>query len=176
MKINSQKFYLAFAVVFFGFFVVVCYFLYSQIEDNLSATKVDEDKWYEEFSRREEIKLLDRAVKNIQKESEQIDSHFVRNSDVVPFLNTIESLAPKVGAQAETTSVDISTDKSSLLVDIKVTGGFSSIYRFVKLLENSPYQLEFSNVDIYQKDVIGSNKLPVWEAEISIKILSFIYN
>ena len=176
MKIRSPQYSLLAAILFLGFFTYACYFLYNQIEQNLSVTKINEEKWRQEFARREEIQMLDRAVKNIQKESVEIDNHFVKSEDVVPFLNTIEALAPRVGTRAETASVDISSDKTSLLVRIEVEGSFSGIYKFIKLLENSPYQLEFTSVDLLDRGVVGSNKLPVWGADLSIRILSFIYN
>lgn len=176
MKIISPRYSLFVSVFFLAFFAYACYFLYNQIGQNLSVIKISEDKWQQEFSRREEIKMLDRAVKNIQKENEEIDTHFVKSGDVVPFLNNIEALAPKVGARAETASVDISNDKTSLLVRIEVEGSFNSIYKFIKLLENSPYQLELSNVDLSESGMMGANKLPIWNADLSIRILSFIYN
>lgn len=133
-----------------------------------------------EASRREEVKLLNNSIETIKRDKALIESHFAKSSDVVPFLDTIEALGPKVGVKAETTSVDISKDNTALVVQIKATGDFKNIYRFLTLLENSPYELEFTSVDIQKGGESGVDEQGIpfsnagWEATFGIKLLSFI--
>jgi hypothetical protein len=90
----------------------------------------------------------------------------VHGSNIVPLLDAIEQLALRVKAKSEITSVDFSKDNNSLLLGIKASGSFVPIYKFLMLLENFPYELEFSSVDIKKTDT-------QWEAVFKIKILSF---
>jgi translation initiation factor IF-2 len=103
---------------------------------------------------------------------------------VVPFLDTLEGLATKVGIKAETASVDIAPDSLSLLVKINTSGSFEAIYKFLTLLENSPYELEFTGFDMQKEDsILATPDLVLnkdikkqnskWRATFNIKLLSF---
>lgn len=171
MKTNFQKIPLLGAIVFFLFFCGVFYFLYNQIEkNNLEAEKIN-NEWKKEASHQKELQMLNRGIKMVEKEAEELEKHLAKNSNLVPFLDMIEELAPKVGAKAETASVELSSDKLNLLVGLKAGGSFESIYKFLTLLENSPYELEFLSV------MFSRNQLPtasVWEAKFMVKLLSFV--
>ena len=107
-----------------------------------------------------------------------LENHFTQSSDPVPFLNLIEKLGLDSAAKTTVTSVDISPDKASLLVGIKTGGTFESVYKFLNLLENSPYELEFVSMDIQNLDVqnITSKKVKTlgWEGNFKIRLLSFV--
>jgi hypothetical protein len=107
-----------------------------------------------------------------------LESHFIKSSDVVPLLNIIENLAKESGISAQIDSVDAKTDNTGLTVGLKVSGGFEAIYKFLTLLENSPYVLDFVSMDIHKilspvvvdKSVSNAS----WEAIFQIQLLSFI--
>jgi len=89
-----------------------------------------------------------------------LETHFIKSSDVVPFLNTIEALGPAVGASAEIDSVDTSPDGASLIVELQASGSFGAVYKFLTLLENSPYELNFLSMDIHTiTDVVPNKKV-----------------
>ena len=178
MKSNFPKLPFFFSIILFLFSCSVFFFFYRAINDNNQESRLKEEKWQIEASRREDIKALDRSVKTIEGERAQFETHFARSSDIVPFLDTIEGLAPKVGIEAEITSpLDILEDRTGLIVGIKASGTFGGIYKFLTLLENSPYELEFIGVDIKREiktDADKSVAIPKWNAVFKIKLLSFV--
>jgi hypothetical protein len=136
-------------------------------------------EWQQEEKKREEINSLNRSLKMIDVEKNKLATHFVQSSDVVPFLNTIEAMAPKVGVSTEIVYVDTSMDNNELLLGVNVLGKFEGIYKFITLLENSPYEIKFVSMDLNRKDELdltkpNNNPSPQWVANLRIKLLSFI--
>lgn len=136
-------------------------------------------EWQTETSKRSQVASLDRLIKSIAQEKTLLESHFAESTNIVPFLDTIEKLATSVKADSQVISVDIAKDKTSLTVQLKATGSFQSIYKFLTLLENSPYELDFTSVDI-RTDTLTSSpdseekaESPEWTADLRIKLLSF---
>ena len=178
MQNKSTKISLFLSTLFFLFSFFVFLYFFKAINNNNEESQSREDEWQRETFRRDEIKALDRSIKIIEPERIELETHFAKSSDAVPFLDTIERLAPRAGASAEVTSVDIGEDKISLLVGLKASGTFEGVYKFLTLLENSPYELEFVSMDIQKRDVsnapdknqTGSR----WDATFKVKLLSFI--
>lgn len=130
--------------------------------------------WHTEASRREEIKSLNRSMEMIEEERASLQAHFAQSADVVLFLDAIEGLAPKAGVKAEVLSVDTVDKEAGLRMNMKASGSFEEIYKFLTLLENAPYELEFISIDMQKKIGQTSGKKPLWEAIFKIKLLSFI--
>ena len=177
MKNYFQKIPLFLSIIFFIVFSAIFVFLYGKINDNNQKAQQDMITWQQEASRRNQIISLDRLLQNISSDKAQLETHFAKSSDVVPFLDTIEKLAPRVGATAAVDSVVAGTDNTSLSVGLKASGSFESIYKFLTLLENSPYELDFISMDIHAlapdtsvKNVQSSK----WEAVFKIQLLSFV--
>ena len=76
---------------------------------------------------------------------------------------------------------------------VKTPGTFDSLYKFLTLLENSPYELEFVGMDLTREGdftsvavetpadgtgaqtiVPPSIKIPRWQATFDVRLLSFI--
>ena len=177
MKNNSKKILLGNAIVFFLISVVVFFFIYKEIKKNTDEIRKVEADLATEISKRDEIKTLNSYILSIQNEKAELETHFVQSSDVVPFLNTLERLGQGVGTKVEVNTISIAKDGTGLLVSLKDTGNFEQIYKFITLLENAPYELEFVSVDIgnsVQPDGATSKNTRAWEAEINLKLISFI--
>lgn len=178
MKNNFPKIPFFFSIIFFLFSCTVFLFFYKAIESNEKESQKKEGEWQAETKRRDEIKALDRSVKLIELERAELETHFANNSDIVRFLDTIEGLAPRSGAKAEVTSVDPSEDHTELTINMKASGPFDTLYKFLTLLENSPYELEFVEMDIQRTASLDSEKPNSanddWEALFKIKLLSFV--
>lgn len=178
MPKNFPKIALLLSLIFFIFSCVAFLFLYKTVNKNNEESRLREQEWHSEALRRDEIRTLDNSVKIIESERTKLETHFAKSSDVVSFLDTIESLAPQTGAKAEVTSADISQDYTTLLVGLKASGTFSSLYKFLTLLENAPYELEFVGVEMHKEggtEVVGKDvKLPKWNMVFKIKLLSFV--
>lgn len=173
-----QKFSILFlSMIIFIFSCFVFFYFYNKINLYDNESELVEEKWQMEMIRRDKIRMLDRSIKTIESERAQLETHFAKSSDVVPFLDTIEGLALEAGAQAEVTAVSIPGDNSGLVVEIKSSGTFSNLYKFLKLLESSPYELEFVAVNMQRKDENASSQnveIPEWEEFFKLKLLSFI--
>lgn len=180
---NSHKKYLALSFIFLLFSALFFFFLYKGIKDNNAISKKADIDWTVELKRQEEIKTLDSSLRALAQEKALFDSHFAKSSDIVPFLDTVEQLAAKVGARAEVYAVEQKTDttegaKPSLVVGMKATGSFEAIYKFITLLENAPYELEILSMGIEKlsdaENIDGKYKAPGWSSVLRVKLISFV--
>lgn len=142
-------------------------FLYGKIKDNKIISEKVGGEWQAEAVRRDEIRSLERSILEIEVERGELETHFAQSSNVVPFLDTIERLATNAGANSEVTSVDVSSEKSELEVALTAQGSFASIYKFIRLLENSPYEIEIDSFNV-EKGTAGE-----WAGSFTIRLLSF---
>jgi hypothetical protein len=179
MQNNFKKFKKIPLIISLFFFLLSFFawlFIYKNIGDNNQIFDEVEMQLQDEATKKDEIRSLDRLLKAVEPERTLLDSHFIKSSNVVPLLDTIEKLAPQVKVKAEVASVDILSGNASLVVGVKAVGSFQGIYKFLTLLENSPYQLEFLSMNLQQ---IGGTTLPPkgqvsdWSAVFKIKLLSF---
>jgi len=177
MQKNFPIIAISISFVFFMVFSFLFFHFHKKIDIHKKEFYSQWEEWKNESVRRDEIRKLDNSVKIIEPEIKKLGTHFANSSDVVPFLNIIEGLASKVNVKAEVTSVDILGDSSGLLVGASASGTFSGLYKFVTLLENSPYEVEFMGVQINRESQLSSStKTPSnikWNAVLKIKLLSF---
>ncbi len=174
-----QKRSLIISAVFFILSCLVSISFYRIVNSNKDASLLVEEKWQTEEIRRNSIRSLASFLEEMAKGMALIDTHFIKSSDVVPFLDTIEELAEDVKVSAEIVSVNVSKDNFSLIVELKTLGTFEAIYKLILLLENSPYTLSFISADIKNSGTVDvpitkTTKSPEWTAIFQIKILSFI--
>lgn len=174
MKNNFPKISFLIFLLLFCVLLFVLLFSYGAINKNDKESQQKESKWQNEALRRDELRVLDRSIDIIEDERAQLETHFAKSSDVVPFLDTIERLAGKVNSHAEVTSVDVLKDRTGLMVGMKASGTFANLYRFLTLLENSPYELEFASVDMQRGTENKNIKTPEWDLVLKMKLLSFV--
>lgn len=172
---NAQVKFLLGAILFFIVSVVGFYILYRQI--GVNQTKRDElvGQWMAEERKREQMKELDVNVNNLGIKKDLLNSHFAIGSDIAPFLDSLEKSASSLGVEAEVISVNENQDKTGLLVGLRTAGSFEEIYKFIMLLENFSYEIDFSLINIdkrtsEKKDGTATS----WEALFRFQLLSFI--
>jgi hypothetical protein len=178
MKNNFQKIPLFLSLIFFIFFCFAFVFLYQEINNNNQKAELGMTTWQKEANRRDDIASLNQSLQKIEGDRVLLETHFAKSSDIVPFLDTIEKLAPVAGALAQVDSVNTLANNTGLMVGLKASGSFEAIYKFLTLLENSPYELDFLSMDIHKltaPDALGKtvNDLK-WEAIFKIQLLSFV--
>ncbi len=176
---NLSKTPLLLSAIFFCIFLSVFLFLHKLVINNNERSQLKEKEWQNEAFRRDEIKALNRSIETVKEEKARLETHFAQSSDIVPFLDTIEELGRKVDAKAEFVSVDILKDGTGLMVSMKASGVFQALYKFITLLENSPYELEFIEMNMRRGTEPNSanNKnvsVSKWDATFKIKLLSFV--
>lgn len=175
MKNNFPKITLLVSIIFFIVFISAFMFLYKKINNNVDKAEESMITWQTEEKRREDIKSLNKSIKKITDDQVLLEAHFAKNSDIVPFLDALEKMGVKVGAKAQIETVDTMAKNEGLMVGLKVSGSFVSIYNFLRLLENSPYELDFPSVEMHKvisPDLIAKNSK--WEAFFKVQLLSFI--
>jgi len=178
MQSNFPKIPLFLSITFLLVSSLFFLYFYGEIQNNNQESKLAETNWHIETVRRDETKNLDNLIKSIENDITEIEAHFAQSTDVVPFLDALEALAKQAGVKAEVESVDLSEDKTGLLVGMKMSGDFVNLYAFLTLLENSSYELEFVSVHV-EKEVVAENApksatTPVWNGSFKMKLLSFI--
>ncbi|HEY4493861.1 MAG TPA: hypothetical protein VJB95_00285 [Candidatus Paceibacterota bacterium] len=169
MRSALSKLPLLISFIFLALSAVVFFSLYRAVNKNIVLAEGAEAVWQKEMSRQNDIKSLQNSIRLIDKEKEELTAHFIASSDVVPLLDMLERLAREVGAKGEITFVDNGGGNAGLTVSLRAAGSFESIYKFIRLLENSPYELEFTFLDLKKLDT----KTPSWEASIRVKLLTF---
>lgn len=173
-----QKLPLIFALLFLAVSSAAFIFLYRQIDSNTKIAAQAQTEWQAESDRRGEVESLDHLLTSTEAERGALESHFAQSSDVVPFLDTIQQLAVSAKATSAIASVAILQDKTGLMIDVNASGSFASVYKFLTLLENSPYELNFTSVDLKTSEGLSADGKTTptgkWTADFQIKLLSFI--
>lgn len=176
MKYNFPKIPFFLSLILCSVSIFIFFSLYNKINnDNVESNKIF-TTWQKEYKKKEDIDLLNSFLENTTEERVLLNSHFAQASNAVSFLDMMEELGSKVNARAEVLVIDVPEDKAALYVSVKVSGTFDSVYKFIKLLENSPYETEIVSLDMSKVVLSGSlNKQSfVWSVNLKIKLLSFI--
>ncbi len=178
MQGKLKKTLLAIPIIFFLLLCVLFFFLYKNIKNNIEISKRVQVDLQKETLRREEVKNFNDSFKLIEKDKAELETHFAQSSNIVPFLDTIERISNSVGVVTDVSSIEVTEDNSALSVQIKSKGSFEQIYKLLLLLENSPYELEFSSVGMYNNSDMSqkekNNKKNEWVANFKIKLISFM--
>lgn len=178
MKNNFPKIPLFISIIFLALFCVALFLLYQAINNSNQKAEENTIKLETENSRRDDIKTLNHLLETISGDRIKLESHFAPSSNIVPFLDSIEKMAPTVGASVQVDSINTTVDKTGLLIGLKASGSFEAVYKFLTLLENSPYELDFISVDVHKTNAEDSSdknaKGSKWEAVFKIQLLSFI--
>ena len=157
------------AVIFLAVSILSLYWISTQIDKNEELSKEAQTAWEKEETHRYEIQGLKNLLKDIAKEKAEIDSYFASSKNVVPFLDSMQALARRVGATSEIQSLDSS--QGEFIVVMNAEGSFEALYKLLELLENSPYELEFLTVDFTKQTGEDTSD---WQVFFKIKLLSFI--
>ncbi len=118
------------------------------------------------------------VIKETEKERDIINGYFVKESNVVGFLEFLENIGHTVGANIKITTVTTEkpvneNDKQKLALSIDMRGTWTSVLRYIKLLEAVPYNVEVEEVNINSLGVgeLPDNSKPEWSGTIRIKVL-----
>ena len=165
------------AVLFIGICGFGFFYIFNSIQTLNQGSALLQEQIQSEKNRRDNISNLNTQIKNIAPQRETLESHFAKDSDVVPFLDNLQALSVKAGAPAEVSSVGLSSEGGHLEVSLKAKGDFSALHRLIALLENSPYELDFTEISLSQQpqtpDEIKSGKKTFWNLSVSLTLISF---
>jgi len=161
--------WIAIFVAMTSFFVVV----YLKVE----KIKVETGVLYQQIAvdreSIEDFNLLKKTAVNIKEDSEKINTFFVKQDDVVGFLDKIESLGMTTGTQVLIQSVTdkkIATSTTLISIGVNAQGSYSNVHYFIRMLEELPYQTEIQNVNLSSKIITDEKKQSIssWSADVNI--------
>ncbi len=96
---------------------------------------------------------LQKVAEDSKANREALKNHFLKeSSDSINFLNEIETLAPAMGVNLKTESLDEITDKKTgaKSIDVKFTfsGSRNAVETFISTLEHIPYLSQVTSVAV----------------------------
>ncbi|KKU75706.1 MAG: hypothetical protein UY01_C0006G0035 [Candidatus Nomurabacteria bacterium GW2011_GWB1_47_6] len=171
---NFRKFRKGPILLAVGFLAASCFgffYVFKAINENKAVASEALLAWKAEETKRDEVRSLDKFLESVRDDRASLDGHFAQSSNAVPFLDSLEELGGLASAKSEVLSVEMPVGGSDLLVTLKAEGSFKSVYKFLELLENSPYALEFVSLDIGR--VSKTDAAAGWEGFFKIKLLTF---
>ncbi len=182
MKNYYIKIQLLLSAIFFIGCILAFWSVYKEVNKNNQKAEQSLIELNNNTNEREEMKTIDHLVEIVKDDQALLETHFAKSSDIVPFLDTLETSATTAGIVAKVDSVDVATNNTALSVRVNATGTFEGVYKFLKLLENFPYQLEITSINL-QREVTPSvtpegvpilDLKPKWQATFKIKLISFV--
>lgn len=121
------------------------------------------------------LSLIKKDTEDTKAMIQIVDSLFVSESNVVEFIEVLESMADSTGAQLEIQVFDLveATDKkevqSEIRVGLQVFGAWQSVTQFVVMLEKNPFYIDFEEVRI---ESVANNGNQQWRATVSMRALA----
>ncbi|HFC11110.1 MAG TPA: hypothetical protein ENJ75_02925 [Candidatus Kaiserbacteria bacterium] len=102
-------------------------------------------------------------------EESSIKSYFVADTDIVSFLNVLETAGRASGAKVSVASVSPKTDskRPMLTVSVKVKGNFDAVMRTVGAIENVPYYAIIKTITLEHATVL---KKTYWSAVFTMEV------
>ena len=125
----------------------------------------------ERHAHQESLRQLTQILEETEAERESLLTRFVKDEDVIGLLSLIESLGREQGVILTTNSlnvVPINKTLESLVIAIKVEGGYTQVHKILALFETLPYQATITNTRIY------STGGGIWEGHFEINITKFV--
>jgi hypothetical protein len=117
-----------------------------------SEAKFDIDNLEIQFNH---LTALRKAAENTSEESSKISSYIVRSGGSVDFITNIEQVAAASGLVYNTDRIEAINNpeldigqKELLEVSFSVSGNWSSLVRFLKLVENMPYGIKILRFEL----------------------------
>lgn len=147
------------------------FLIYSIKEERESVDSIREQlSLYER--RIESVKELEKILSDTSSQQAEIKSVFLDKESIVNFIEELEYLSENGNLVLDMKGVNMPDDENLInekpSFSFSVSGAFADIYRYVALLENDRYHMNFEKVFI-QKAQGGD----VWEANIELQLLSY---
>ena len=159
--------------------VVFLYFLFI-IQKKSTSVAIASDELTQLEETRNARLTLKKTLLTTEGERDTLSSYFIDSTNVVHFIETIESFAVPTATRLEITNVEVEKEKKTLSLSILATGQFQNIYHLVRMLETMPVEISFSRISLSRAGngvdapvATVKNSLPLWNAAIDIELISF---
>jgi hypothetical protein len=112
---------------------------------------------------------LANALTELAKNETSVQGYFVTESNIVPFLEFLQSTGTRLGATVKIPSVGANTNvkQPALVISLQITGTFDAVMRTVGAIEFAPYAISVTSLLISQT---GETATASWNASMSITV------
>lgn len=166
-KLSKINIFLIIAVILNIFLVFANFFVYrisikkQQGLDDLRGQIFKTEKQKENFN------SLKHWFESFEKEKNKIEAVFLREKNIVRFIEQLEELAKISKTDIEFQSAEIP------IFLFNLEGPFEDLIRFLVLLENLPFQIEIQDLNLAGREKEVSSQETPWQARFKIKVLSY---
>ncbi len=137
---------------------------------------------------------IEKIFDESQEEIDLVEAYFVEKGSIVDFIEYLEGLGVRSGVEFRIQSVDETGDnktypnKENLSFKVLAQGDWSAVFTFLSALENVPYRIHITSVDLKKGggDIkLSSGVLPIsgqaspvvskntWRGDFSFEVLTF---
>lgn len=110
-------------------------------------------------------------IKNTEEDRKRAEQYFVNRDRIVTYIEALELLATTTNVFLETTISPQTISK----FDLKVSGTYANVYRFLYLLERMPY---YSSVQVLalsrRSDFVPGTTSFAWDSFVALTLLGYI--
>jgi hypothetical protein len=116
------------------------------------------------------VKAAKEALASLATDESSVNQYFVKESDIVPFLGSLEKTGKDLGAAVEVASVSAEDGPGGrrIVLALKISGSFDSVLRTLGSIEYGPYMSGVQNLVL--ESVPGEGGSSLWEATGSFTI------
>ncbi|GEM_PF-1753551 len=152
-------------------------FMFYKISTEKSRTAETLSLLKSEVKKESTLRFLAETLDKTTIERGKIDRYFVDIKGSAVFLERLQFFGKQAGVSVRLENVDIE-DKTVLRVNLATNGGFGETYKFLELLENTPYAIEVKSININKVRVSLDDKKNTspnnWSGVFTIRLLSFV--
>jgi len=162
-KHNLFILYIAIATFFFCA-ALAGFFIHSIVKIAEETSRI-EQQTRESLEYEQKLLSLQRALEGNEAGTAVVDSFFVKSSEIVPFIETIETHARESGVTSSLKKVE--EQDGMLTLDITTVGSWENTMNFVLKLEALPYRLVFTDVRFTAISAEGQSK--GWQTSFTLQ-------
>ncbi len=106
------------------------------------------------------------SLVDIQGEERLMQGYFVSESEVVPFINTLQSEGRAIGAAVSVNSLSNGSVKArpTLVLSLSIGGSFDAVMRTIGAIESAPYDVVIGNISL------GKTEQGDWQATVALQV------
>lgn len=157
------------AVFLVVFSALICYLVLDRISFKRAAIFDVRDliAYYEK--RIANIKSIENDLAGTETDWQEINQAlFNKDVTVVNFIEELEFLAKKTGAQLKTNSIRLSQEEGEAAeFQINLSGSFAEIFHYIFLLERDPFWAGVQRINLQK-----TGKENIWSSDINLRLLN----
>ena len=117
---------------------------------------------------KEDLEVTKKILTETMEARAKVAEAFLQGDELIPFIEQLESLEKKTGVEMKLDEPKSGAGKTpNLEISFHLTGPFNSLYRFLSLMENLPYQLEWRAV------AWTLDSGTTWSGDFSLAVVSY---